>query len=74
MRTGAWFAGRLEMRGPRELHEQPQHDRAGKGERDVVEETDRQEAEDERARLAPEPDILVQRVQDSTRQPQRSRS
>src|SRR5262245_65149417 len=50
------------MARPGGFDQQPEEERATHSVGSVVKETDRQESEHERPRLAPEPDILVQRV------------
>jgi phenylacetate-coenzyme A ligase PaaK-like adenylate-forming protein len=57
--VSSWF----EVGRPGERYEQPEGAGCGDGEGCVIEETDRQESEDERTRLAPEPDVLMQHVE-----------
>ena len=60
---GSFVRDVLEVRGPVRAHEHPQQPRGRDRVRGVIEEADRQEAEHERPRLAPEPEILMQRVE-----------
>src|SRR5207253_3234660 len=53
----------LEMRRPVPSDEQREKRRGGDRVRRMIGETNRQEPEDERTRVAPEPEILMQRVQ-----------
>src|SRR5262245_32065140 len=52
----------VEVRGPAMLDEPREHHRHRDGVRGVVGEPDRQEAEHQRTRVAPEPEVLVQGV------------
>ena len=56
------------MRGPVQSHERPQQPRGRDRVCGVIEEANREEPEHERSRLAPEPEILMQRVEQSRRE------
>src|SRR5882757_671408 len=56
------------MRRPQLRDEQPHQRRRGQREGGVIEEADRQEAEDERARRTPEPEVLMQDVEESDKE------
>src|SRR3990172_3148171 len=53
----------LEVRRPVPPHEQPQHDASGERVGRLIEKPDGQESEDERAHVAPEPEVLMQHVE-----------
>jgi hypothetical protein len=56
------------MSGPQAGDEKEKHRGAGDCKRCVIEEPDRQGAEDERASRAPEPQVLMKHVEDSDEQ------
>lgn len=57
----------LEMTGPGKLHQQPHEECGGDGEASLIEEADGDEAKHHRMRRAPEPEILVQHVEQEER-------
>ena len=58
----------LEVRGPVRSDEHPQQSLGRDRVRGVIEEADREESEHERPRFAPEPEILMQRVEQRRRE------
>src|SRR5688500_9621054 len=60
--------GILEMAGPGDAGQPPHEQGDGEAIGPVPGEPDRQEAEDERPRCAPEPDVLVEHVEDHDRE------
>ena len=60
--------GILQMGGPGDARQPPHEQGDGDAIRPVPGEPDRQEAEDERTRRTPEPDVLVEHVEDEDRE------
>ena len=61
----------LEMRRPGKLHEQPHQQRRGDRKARLVKEPDGNKAENQRIRRAPEPEVLMQDVENDDRDDQK---